>query len=129
MRFFPLMTGIMMMLSIMPMASACLPWSGHAHGALHDLELCGEPPIERQLGNVCVRHEWLCGKQAFNEWFAQWMAEIDSLIFMEKRMGQFIFSGQHQETSWAVFWAPVDQQPKGFAILVSRLRVAPQKEN
>ena len=108
--------------------AACNAWPPLPHEALRGLAACAEPAVERQAGQVCLRHEWLCGQATFKDWFEHWMAQLDEPVAMEKRLGQMIFSGQHQDTAWAVFWLPVDEDAKGFVVLVSRMRAALTKE-
>jgi len=56
------------------------------------------------------------------------MAEVDEPILLEKRLEQLVFSGQYDDTAWALFWASASDQNKGFVVLVSRLRAASSKE-
>lgn len=118
----------MAMISTPQTLVACNAWPALPHAALRSLSLCAEPSVQRQAGKVCLRHEWLCGKTTFKHWFDHWMAELDEPIAMEKRLGQVIFSGQHEDTAWAVFWMPVDEAEQGFVVLVSRMRAAPATE-
>lgn len=123
--------GVFLALAMLatPLATfACGVWEQLPHEALHLLTVCDEPPVQRQLGNVCVRHEWLCGKTTFRDWFDGWMAQRDEPIVMEQRMGQLIFSGVYQDTAWAMFWAPVNENRNGFVVLLSRLKTAATME-
>lgn len=109
-------------------ANACGVWPSMPYAALRMLEACDEPAVERQVGQLCLHHEWRCGTTRFKDWFDQWMAELDEPVAMQKRLGQVIFSGVDRDTSWAVFWAPSDEDEKGFVVLISRLRATPVKE-
>lgn len=108
--------------------AACPPWPEHQPDALRALSTCLEPPVQRQIGNLCVRHEWRCGKTTFKHWFEHWMAEANEPFVVEKRLGQFIFSGQQGDTAWAVFWGPEGEAAQGFVILVSRMRASSSTE-
>ncbi|UOD49432.1 hypothetical protein [Orrella daihaiensis] len=128
MKWFICLWSGLLVLSVTGETGACNTWDALPHAALRSLSLCDEPAVERQVGQACVRHEWLCGRGSFVSWFQHWMAEIDEPIIMEKRLGQLIFSGDHHDLAWALFWAPVQHEDKGFAVLVSRIRAVPSKE-
>lgn len=119
---------MLMVLAIPIMASACDDWQQMPYDALRLLTVCDEPPVQRKLGNLCVRHEWLCGKTTFKNWFDQWMAQTDEPIIVEQRIGQLIFNGVYQDTAWALFWAPIEEEKNGFVVLLSRLKTAPTME-
>lgn len=120
---------ISLVVSFLPIdAHACGVWRALPHNALRMLPLCDEPAVERQIGQACIRHEWLCGQTTFKAWFDRWMAELDDLVTAQKLLGQMVFSGVQQDTAWAVFWAPTQESEEGFVILVSRMRAAPLEE-
>ena len=123
-RFCSVMVALAMPIS----ARACLPWQEMPHDAWRLLTLCGEPQVERQLGNVCVRHEWLCGKSTFKDWFDHWMAQFDEPFVVQEQLGQLIFSGMHEDMAWAMFWAPAAEHKQGFVILLSRLKASSTME-
>jgi hypothetical protein len=97
------------------------------HAQLRALSPCESPAVSRQIGQVCARHEWLCGDDDFGLWFIRWAEEIDVPFAIEQRQGHWIFSATAQEVSWAVFWAPRADSSKRFALLVSRLRAIGQE--
>ena len=104
-------------------ATACGDWERLPYRAIGELEVCDEPPVQRRLGDLCVRHEWLCGRGTFERWFERWMAEVDEPIRLEAKMDQLIFSGESQQTAWALFWSKNDESKRNFVVLFSRLRM------
>ena len=107
-----------------PTEHVCDQWEPLPFVALNQLEQCGDAPVQRRIQGVCVRHEWLCGDSDFGVWFAKWAQEVDSPIRLELREGQMIFSSEHDNQAWAVFWTPASEPSQGFVLLLSRLRAA-----
>lgn len=111
------------------LALACGSWPSLPYESMRALSLCAQPPVERRVGELCLRHEWLCGDRRFESWFEHWMREMNEPFRLERRLGQLIFSAEQQKSAWALFWFATDQSEKGFAVLFSRLRVSPEKDN
>jgi hypothetical protein len=87
-----------------------------------ELHSCVEPPVARKIGQVCVRHEWLCGDGDFGGWFARWAREVDAPMRLELLENQLIFSAEDKDQAWAIFMAASPQATEGFTLLLSRMR-------
>lgn len=108
------------------MTRACQSWPPPPVKALSVLVPCSEP-IVRRLGRLCARHQWRCGAGSFERWFDLWMRQQQEAIRVQTKLGQLILSGEHQGQAWAIFWGIEPARPKGFAVLVSRLRAQHQE--
>lgn len=107
---------------------SCPTWHRWPQEAVRNLIPCDQGAVQRRIGQLCVRHEWRCGAGRFEDWLSQWLKQSAEPVRLEKRLGQLIFSGEHNGEAWALFWA-IDARPSsGFVLLLSRLRVQPESK-
>ena len=103
-------------------AEQCGPWPALPHAELRQLSPCMSAATARQIGQVCVRHEWRCGLGDFGQWFARWAQSVNEPFAAALEGEHWIYSSVSAEDSWAVFWSPEVRTTDGFVVLVSRLR-------
>lgn len=101
---------------------SCMPWVPLESKALNRLVTCEDEPVQRQVGQVCLRHEWRCGDEPFGQWLASWLAEMHEPIAMAMQGDQLVFSGQFGADHLALFWKVRPEDKPGFQVLVSRIR-------
>lgn len=100
----------------------CSPWSRIDSQALNRLSICEDVPVDRLVGQVCLRHEWRCGDEPFGQWLATWLSEMLEPVSMAVQGNQLVFSGQFGRDHLALFWTVRSEDTPGFRVLVSRIR-------
>ncbi len=103
---------------------SCKDWPALPHAELRQLSPCMSAATARQIGQVCVHHQWRCGLGDFGHWFARWAQSVNEPFAASLEGEHWIYSSVSQEDSWAVFWSPEVKTTDGFVVLVSRLRPA-----
>jgi hypothetical protein len=110
-------------------ASVCQLWPELPFQAMRLLQSCQEPPVQRQIGQLCVQVQWRCSQTPFEKWLQEWFKQIEAPIEMHLLNGKWFFTGVDVSNplapiEWSLSWLPSREQPDSFAVLISRLRPA-----
>ena len=103
---------------------SCSSWPKFAYEALEKSLVCGAPPMESQIGSLCVRHEWRCNSTAVNHWLISFLGEARASVDLGIVGHQLVLIDRAQDGALAVFLDLNDLTTPGFSMLISRLSPA-----
>jgi hypothetical protein len=92
------------------------------------MQICGEPPISRRLGDVCTELRWLCSEQTIEAWIDRLMTQSTTEWFVHRLEQGLVFAqwSNEDDSSMGLFWSPkstnMPPNESGVRIMVSRLR-------
>ena len=101
----------------------CAVWPAWSFKQIQALTPCGLN-VQSQIGELCVDAQWLCSDKSLAKWVETLLEEVDEPWVVGHSGDGLVFSGEKDDVSWAIFWAPQMSQTGKLTLLASRLRAA-----